>query len=62
MRVTERGQVTIPKEIRDRFGFEPEAEVDFVVRGGAVSTFTAPEAGQKPCASLRAQALRRHDG
>ena len=33
MRVTERGQVTIPKEIRDRFGFEPRAEVEFVVHG-----------------------------
>lgn len=36
MRVTERGQVTIPKNIRDRFGFEPETEVEFVVRNGAV--------------------------
>lgn len=36
MRVTERGQVTIPKRIRERFGFEPESEVDFVVRDGAV--------------------------
>ncbi|GAB4256046.1 MAG: AbrB/MazE/SpoVT family DNA-binding domain-containing protein [Thermoleophilia bacterium] len=36
MRVTERGQVTIPKNIRDRFGFEPGTEVEFVVRNGAV--------------------------
>jgi AbrB family looped-hinge helix DNA binding protein len=36
MRVTERGQVTIPKDIRDRFGFEPETEVEFVVSEGAV--------------------------
>ncbi|HZK48007.1 MAG TPA: AbrB/MazE/SpoVT family DNA-binding domain-containing protein, partial [Thermoleophilia bacterium] len=25
-----------PKSIRDRFGFDPESEVDFVVRDGAV--------------------------
>ena len=36
MRVSERGQITIPKEIRERFGFDPEAEVEFVVREGAV--------------------------
>ncbi|MCZ7665608.1 MAG: AbrB/MazE/SpoVT family DNA-binding domain-containing protein [Thermoleophilia bacterium] len=36
MRVTERGQVTIPKSIRERFGFKPETEVEFVVREGAV--------------------------
>ncbi len=31
MRVTEKGQVTIPKEIRDRLGIGPGSEVDFVV-------------------------------
>lgn len=36
MRVTERGQVTIPKSIRERFGFEPETEVEFVVRDDTV--------------------------
>jgi AbrB family looped-hinge helix DNA binding protein len=30
MRVTEKGQVTIPKEIRDRLGIGPGSEVDFV--------------------------------
>ena len=29
--VTSKGQVTIPKELRDRFGIEPGAEVDFAV-------------------------------
>ena len=27
--VTSKGQVTIPKELRDRFGIEPGARVDF---------------------------------
>jgi len=30
MRVTEKGQVTIPKGIRDRLGITPGSEVDFV--------------------------------
>lgn len=37
MRVTEKGQVTIPKEIRDRFNIVPGTEVDFVPsKGGAL--------------------------
>lgn len=28
MRISERGQVTIPKAIRDRFGFRPDVEVE----------------------------------
>ena len=31
MKVGERGQVTIPKEIRDRFGIGPDSEVEFQV-------------------------------
>ena len=31
MRVTEKGQVTIPKEIRDRLGIKPGSNVEFVV-------------------------------
>jgi len=36
MRVTEKGQVTIPKEIRDRLGIGPGSEVDFVERDAVV--------------------------
>lgn len=31
MRVTAKGQVTIPVDIRHQFGFLPDAEVEFVV-------------------------------
>jgi AbrB family looped-hinge helix DNA binding protein len=31
MRVTEKGQVTIPKEIRDRLGITPGSNVEFVM-------------------------------
>ena len=34
MRVTSKGQVTIPKEIRERFGLMPETEVEFIVVDG----------------------------
>jgi AbrB family looped-hinge helix DNA binding protein len=33
MRITSKGQVTIPIEIRERLGLLPETEVDFVVEG-----------------------------
>lgn len=37
MRVTSKGQVTIPIEIRHRFGFLPDTEVEFVVEDDTVS-------------------------
>lgn len=36
MRVTTKGQVTIPQEIRDKFGMGPSSEVDFVEEEGRV--------------------------
>lgn len=36
MRVTTKGQVTIPAEIRDQFGFLPDTEVEFVVQDDGV--------------------------
>ena len=36
MRVTSKGQVTIPKEIRDRAGFKPGSEVEFRVDGDTI--------------------------
>jgi AbrB family looped-hinge helix DNA binding protein len=36
MKIGERGQVTIPKEIRDRFGLRPETEVEFRVVKDAI--------------------------
>jgi AbrB family looped-hinge helix DNA binding protein len=36
MKVTTKGQVTIPQEIRDRLGIQPGAEVDFKVEGKTV--------------------------
>ncbi len=36
MRVTSKGQVTIPKPIRDHLGIKPGSEVEFVKDDGAV--------------------------
>lgn len=36
MRITSKGQVTIPIEIRERLGLLPETEVDFVLDGRGV--------------------------
>jgi len=36
MRMTERGQITIPKAIRDRCGFTPNIEVEVKLRDGVV--------------------------
>ena len=42
MRIGERGQVTIPKEIREEFGLGPETEVEFHVIGGSIVLKKAP--------------------
>ena len=41
MRITSDGRVTIPKSIRDRFGFHPGADVEFVTNGKAVYMINA---------------------
>ena len=51
MRVTERGQVTIPKSIRERFGFEPETEVEFVVKVDVSCSSTAGVCARRPCSA-----------
>ena len=34
--VTSKGQVTIPKELRDKFGIEPGVQVDFVAAADGI--------------------------
>lgn len=43
MKVGERGQVTIPKEIRERFGIGPDAEVEFTVVKNSIVLKKAPK-------------------
>jgi AbrB family looped-hinge helix DNA binding protein len=35
MRITSKGQVTIPQEIREKLGLHPNTEVDFAIERGA---------------------------
>ncbi|HEY2090523.1 MAG TPA: AbrB/MazE/SpoVT family DNA-binding domain-containing protein [Thermoanaerobaculia bacterium] len=43
MRITSKGQVTIPQEIREQFGLLPDTEVDFVVRHNSVQLVKTTE-------------------
>jgi AbrB family looped-hinge helix DNA binding protein len=36
MHITSKGQVTIPQEIREKFGLLPHTEVEFEIRGEGV--------------------------
>ena len=42
MRITSKGQVTIPQEIRERLGLRPHTEVVFDVDGNVVRMRRAP--------------------
>lgn len=60
MRVTSKGQVTIPQDIREQLGLLPETEVEFIVEGDAVRIIKAA-ASRRPTRGERAvELLRRH--
>jgi antitoxin PrlF len=62
MRVTSKGQVTIPRNIRQRLGIFPQSEVEFVVEGNTVVLRTvAGEAsrGKRLIETLRGRATVR---
>jgi AbrB family looped-hinge helix DNA binding protein len=43
MKIGERGQVTIPKEIRERFGLGPDTDVEFQIVRGTIVLKKAPK-------------------
>ena len=56
MRVTEKGQVTIPKELRDELGIGAGSEVSFERAGDAIvvrKTGQGPSRGQRLAERLR---------
>lgn len=63
MRVTTKGQVTIPVEIREEFGLLPDTEVEFVVHDNNVVIRRAHEPqrqrGDRVVARLRGRATTR---
>jgi len=36
MKIRDRGQVTIPKALRERYGLKPNTEVEFVAEEGSI--------------------------
>ncbi|BBO19987.1 MAG: AbrB/MazE/SpoVT family DNA-binding domain-containing protein [Burkholderiales bacterium] len=57
MRITSKGQVTIPQDIRRRAGLAPEMEVEFAIEKGKVVLQKAK--GQKSRGELAVERLRR---
>ena len=56
MRITSKGQVTIPQEIREKLGLHPNTEVEFSVeRGQAV---LRPKKGRPTIGQLTVQRLK----
>ncbi len=47
MRITSKGQVTIPQAIRERFGLVPNTEVEFVAKGNTVQIVKS-KSGTRP--------------
>jgi len=63
MRISSKGQVTVPKELRDRAGIQPGAEVDFGFENGVITLRPVPAnerigptRGQRMVAALRGSA------
>jgi AbrB family looped-hinge helix DNA binding protein len=52
MRITSKGQVTIPQDIRERLGLLPYSEVEFEVDGDAVRIRKARRSGKRGDALL----------
>lgn len=62
MRITSKGQVTIPIEVRQKAGLLPDTEVEFVVRGNTVIVRKAektPRRGRRLLAIMRGKATTR---
>jgi antitoxin PrlF len=59
-RVTSKGQVTIPKRIRDHLGLEPGSEVEFVLgEGGRITLKAEPGPDAKGCAERERKRMRK---
>ena len=53
MRITKKGQVTIPKPIRDHLGVKPGSEVDFIYDGHEVRVVKASRKSAAEIARLK---------
>jgi antitoxin PrlF len=62
MRVTSKGQVTIPQALREQVGLLPLTEVEFVIDGDGVRIVKAPESGRPSRGAIAVERLRRNAG
>ena len=62
MRVTRKGQVTIPLAIREKLGILPDTEVEFAVRGDAVILRKASGGSRRGARLIRAMRGRATSG
>jgi len=53
MRITSKGQVTIPQDIRERSGLLPHTEVEFIYDGKAVKIVRADRKNKKTSRGTR---------
>ena len=62
MRITSKGQVTIPQAIREQAGLLPNTEVEFVVEDGSVRLVKAADARRPTRGATAVRRLREHGG
>jgi len=59
MRITSKGQVTIPREVREKLGLRPHTDVEFVVEGNVAYVRKAegpPRRGRQLVERMRGRA------
>jgi AbrB family looped-hinge helix DNA binding protein len=56
-KVTSRGQVSIPSEIRNKFNIEPESRVEWIVEGSVIKVVPLPK---DPVSAFRGRGSRRY--
>jgi AbrB family looped-hinge helix DNA binding protein len=57
VKVTARGQVSIPSEIRKKFNIEPESRIEWVVEGSIIKVIPLPK---DPVAAFRGRGSRKY--
>ncbi len=62
MRITSKGQVTIPHDIRERTGLLPETEVEFVIDGNGVRLVKVASARRTTRGGRAVTRLRENSG
>jgi AbrB family looped-hinge helix DNA binding protein len=62
MRITSKGQVTIPQAVREHAGLLPNTEVDFVIDGDLVLLVRSDRGKAPSRGQLLVEHLRRHRG